>query len=194
MKLFKLAAISCMLIFVSNFTYAKPPKYLKGSAKDLEVMKGEATVDLKFDYTGLMIAKMKEKAWVAKQKQKGVDDPKQAEEEFNKFWYGEVIPHQEEEYLGWYNKNCKELWKLAKDAKSKYTLTVKPQTLFPYNNLGQIAVLTSTATVTETASGKVLAIIEIPNINAAVPALKERISMTYGGAGRALALFILEGK
>ena len=170
----------------------KPPTFIKGSAKDLEALKSEASMDIKFDYSDLLISKLHEKQWVAKQKQKGVEDPKQAEEEFNKFWYTEIVPNQEEEYVKWFNKNCKDLFKLTKGAASKYTLTVKPVTLFPYNNLGQIAVLTSDAMITETASGKVVAIIEVPNINSGVPALKERVGLAYGAAGKALASFILE--
>ena len=192
MKLFKLTVLSCMLLLLSSYTYAKPPKFIKGSAKDIEIIKKETSMDVKFDYKELSINKLSEKEWVAKQKQKGVEDPQKATEEFNKFWYSDIIPHQEEEYINWYNKNCKDLFKLSKGTKSKYTLTVKPVTLFPYNNFGQIAVLTSHATISETESGKVLAIIEIPNINCAIPALKERVAIAYGAAAKALALFLLD--
>jgi hypothetical protein len=192
MKLFKITLLSCILLLLSGYTYAKPPKFLKGSAKDIEILQKETLVDLKFDYKDLLISKLPEKEWVAKQKQKGVEDPQKAADEFLEFWYSEIVPHQQEEYLNWYNKNCKDLFKLSKGAKTKYTITVKPVTLFPYNNFGQIAVLTSNAVITETASGKELAIIEVPNINAAVPAIKERVAMTYGGAGKALALFLLD--
>lgn len=193
MKLFKLTLISCLLLLCA-ITYAKPPKYVKGSAKDLEVLKSGGTMDIKFDYKELMISKIPEKDWVAKQKQKGVDDPEKATQEFNKYWYSEIVPYQETEYIKWYNDNCKNLCKIAKGEKSKYTLTIKPTSLLPYNNFGQIAVLTSDATISETESGKVLAIINVPNINCAIPALKERVGLAYGGAAKALAVFILEDK
>jgi hypothetical protein len=194
MKLFKLTITCCMLMLLGSFTYLKPPKFMKGSAKDLEILKGESSMDVKFDYQDLLISKIPEKEWVAKQKQKGVEDPQKAGEEFNKYWHSEVVPYQEEQFIKWYNANCKDLPKVSKGTKSKYTLTVKAVTLLPYNNFGTIAVLTSDAIISETESGKVLAIINVPNINSGVPALKERVGLAYGGGAKALALFILEGK
>jgi hypothetical protein len=193
MKILNLTTVCCLLL-LSSVAYAKPPKYLQGSAKDLEVLKGETSIDIKFDYKDLLISKIPEKEWVAKQKQKGIEDPKQAEEEFNKYWYTEVLPYQEAQFVKWYDANCKELPKISKETKSKYTMTVKPVTLLPYNNFGTIAVLTSDITIAETETGKVLAIINVPNINSSVPALKERVGIAYGAAAKALALFIIEGK
>jgi hypothetical protein len=188
------STIVCCLLLLSSVANAKPPKYLQGSAKDLEVLKGETSINIKFDYKDLLVSKIPEKEWVAKQKQKGIEDPKQAEEEFNKYWYTEVLPYQEAQFVKWYDANCKDLPKISKETKSKYTMTVKPVTLLPYNNFGTIAVLTSDITIAETETGKVLAIINVPNINSSVPALKERVGIAYGAAAKALALFILEGK
>jgi hypothetical protein len=192
MKLLKLAVLTCMVVLLSGYADAKPPKFIKGNAKDIEALKTATSVDVKFDYKELFISKLPEKDWVSKQKQKGIDDPQKAADEFLEYWYSEVVPNQQEEFIKWYNTNCKDLFKLTKGTKSKYTIIVRPITLFPYNNFGQIAVLTADAVITETESGKELATIEIPNINAAVPALKERVSMTYAGAGKALALFLLD--
>jgi len=34
-----------------------------------------------------------------------------------------------------------------------------------------------------------IAVLEIPNINASIPALKERVAMVYGATGKAAAVF-----
>lgn len=196
MKLLKITAVFSMLFIFFGFSYKsftmKPPELIKGTTKDLQILKNETSLSVKFDYSDLMISKLKEKDWVGKQKLKGVEDEKQAIAEFNPFWYKEVVPYQEEKFIEWHNKNSQNIFKLVKEGQTKYTLTLKPVTLFPSNNFGQIAVLTSDAIISETATGKVIAILEIPNINSGVPAMKERVAFAYAGAGKADALFFID--
>jgi hypothetical protein len=194
MKLFKTITVLSIVFIFFGFTYKsfmmKPPQLIKGTEKDLQVLKNETVVSVKFDYEGMLISKLKEKEWVSKQKKKGVEDEKKAIEEFNEFWYKEVIPYQEDKFVEWFNNNSKTIFKIKTDAKdAKYTAVVNPTTLFPSNNFGQIAVLTSHVMITETASKKVIAILEIPNINSGVPSMKERVGLAYGGAGKAFAVF-----
>lgn len=196
MKLLRITAVFSILFIFFGFSYKslmmKPPELIKGTVKDLQVLKSETSLTVKFDYSEIMISKLKEKDWVAKQKLKGVEDEKKATEEFNSFWYKEVVPYQGEKFIESHNKAAENIFKLVKEGQTKYTLTLKPLTLFPSNNFGQIAVLTSDAIISETATGKIIAILEIPNINSGVPAMKERVAFAYAGAGKACALFFAD--
>lgn len=198
MKLLKTAIICFIALFTLNFTinsksaFIKPPKLIKGTVEDLKVLKNETLLDLKFDYSVMEVAKMTEAEWVAKQKKKDVEDEKKATEEFNAFWYKEVVPYQEEKYVTWYNDNCQTTCKVAKGAKAKYSLTLKPTILNPSGGFSTLAALTSHAVITEIASGKVIAILEIPNVQAGVPAMKERVALTYGATAKAVANFMVE--
>lgn len=198
MKLLKITALCCVALIAFNFTsnsksfMIKPPKLIKGTVEDIQVLKKETQLNVQFDYSGMEVAKTSEKEWVSKQKMKGVEDPIKATEEFNTFWYKEVIPYQEEKFIEWHNKNCEGNYKIAKGVQNKYTMTLKPTLLIPSGGFSTLAALTSHVIISETANGKVIAILEIPNINSGVPALKERIAIAYGAAGKACAMFFLE--
>ena len=179
-----------MLVLTLSFTLMIKPKLKLGSAEDLKVLGKESQLNVKFDYSELMVNKFTEKEWVATQRMKDIEDEKKATEEFNKYWYTEIVPLQEEKFMSWYNANCKEKFKIAKNVQSKYTMTVKPTLISPSGGFATLATLTSDIIISETSGGKVIAIINIANVKAGVPALKERVSLVYGAAAREIALFI----
>jgi hypothetical protein len=178
-----------------NFNYIekramiKPPKLIKGSVEDLQILKKETIVNVIFDYTGMEVAKMSEQEWVDKQKMKGVEDEVKAKADFNAYWYNEIRPLQEQKFIEWYNNNSLPYFKVEKGRSAKYTLTIRPTLLLPFASFGTIAALTSHVIISDNATNTMIAVLEIPNINAAVPALKERVAMVYGATGKAAAVF-----
>lgn len=195
MKVLKMFTLFCAAFIAFNFTSVerslmmKPPKLIKGSEEALQVLKKETMVNVRFDYSAMEVAKLSEQEWVDKQRMKGVEDDAKSKADFNAYWYNEIRPLQEQKFIEWYNNNSLPYFKIEKGSSAKYTLTIHPTILLPYASFGTIAALTAHVIISDNATNNMIAVIEIPNINASIPALKERVAMVYGATGKAAAVF-----